>query len=119
MYTIKIAISSIQSLHSDRIWEKGGTLLNVIYSKVSRALRLLAWFISSLSPGVATCILYVYTMKNTFQIDSFLYSPCHYMRAWIHILYATGCYECVALAERKSVLQGSVMGQNCRAMCTM
>ena len=36
-----------------------------------------------------------------------VYSPCHYTRAWIHILDAHGCYEHAVRAERKSVLQGS------------
>ena len=51
-------------------------------------------------------ILY-YTMKSIFQTVIFLYSPCHYMRAWIHILDAPSCYERAARAERKSALQGS------------
>ena len=36
-----------------------------------------------------------------------MYSPCHYMSAWIRILDVPGCYECMAQAERKSTLQGS------------
>ena len=36
-----------------------------------------------------------------------LYSPCHYMRAWIRVLDVPGCYECTARAERKPALQGS------------
>ena len=50
---------------------------------------------------------FLYTWKNIFRAIIFLYSPCHYMRAWIHILDAPSCYECTAWAERKSALQGS------------
>ena len=42
-----------------------------------------------------------------FRATIFLYSPCHYMRAWICILDAPGCYERTVRAERKSTLQGS------------
>ena len=42
-----------------------------------------------------------------FRAIIFLYSPCHYMRPWIHVLDAPGCYERAAQAERKSTLQGS------------
>ena len=45
--------------------------------------------------------------KIFFRATIFLYSPCHYMRAWIHVLEAPGCYEPAARAERKSALQGS------------
>ena len=45
--------------------------------------------------------------KNIFQTIIFLYSPCHYMRAWIHVLDVPGCYERMAQAERKSTLQDS------------
>ena len=39
---------------------------------------------------------YIYTTKNIFQFSS--YSPCHYyMRAWIRVLEAPGCYERAAL----------------------
>ena len=51
---------------------------------------------------------YIYNEKY-FSDDhySFLYSPCHYMRAWIRILDAPGCYEHAAWAERKFALQSS------------
>ena len=32
-----------------------------------------------------------------FRATIFLYSPCHYMRAWIRVLEAPGCYERAAL----------------------
>ena len=51
-------------------------------------------------------------MKNFFRATIFLYSPCHYVRAWIRVLEAPGSYERAARAERKSELQGS------RAVCT-
>ena len=41
-----------------------------------------------------------------FRATSFLYSPCHYMRAWICVL-DTPSYEHTARVERKSALQGS------------
>ena len=57
------------------------------------------------------CILLVilYTTKNIFRATIFLYSPCHYMRAWIRVLDAPSCYEHAAWPEleRKSALQGS------------
>ena len=46
-------------------------------------------------------------MKNFFRATIFLYSPCHYVRAWIRVLEAPGSYERAARAERKSELQGS------------
>ena len=56
-------------------------------------------------------------MKIIFQMIIFLYSPCPYMRAWIHVLDAPSCYECTAQAERKSALYTKLrIGQNCRAM---
>ena len=42
-----------------------------------------------------TC--YIYTTKKFFRATIFLYSPCHYMRAWIRVLEAPGCYERAAL----------------------
>ena len=52
-----------------------------------------------------------YTIYNEkYVLDdhfSYNYSPCHHMRAWIHILDAPGCYERVARVERKSALQDS------------
>ena len=36
-----------------------------------------------------------------------LYSPCHFMWAWISVLDASSCYESKVRAERKSALQGS------------
>ena len=35
--------------------------------------------------------------KIFFRRSFFLYSPCHYMRAWIRVLDAPGCYERAAL----------------------
>ena len=35
----------------------------------------------------------IYTAKIFFRRSFFLYSLCHYMRAWIHILDAPSCYE--------------------------
>ena len=51
-------------------------------------------------------LLYYIQRKNIFQTIIFLYSACHYIRAWIHVLDASSCYECAAQAERKSILQG-------------
>ena len=49
-----------------------------------------------------------YIQRNIFFRRSFfLYSSCHYMRAWIHILDAPICYERAVRAERKSTLQDS------------
>ena len=52
-------------------------------------------------------LIILYTTKNIFQTIIFLDSPRHYMRAWIRVLDAPGCYERAARAERKSALQGS------------
>ena len=49
----------------------------------------------------------LYRTKIFFRATIFLYSPCHYMRAWICVLDAPSCNECAAQAERKSALQGS------------
>ena len=52
---------------------------------------------------------------------SYIVRVISYMRAWIRVLDVSGCNECTARAERKSVLQGSGqarIGQNCRAVCT-
>ena len=38
--------------------------------------------------------------KIFFRRSFFLYSPCHYMRAWICVLDEPGCYERAARAER-------------------
>ena len=54
-----------------------------------------------------TKLLYYIQRKIFFRQSFFLYSPGQYMRAWIHILDAPGCYERVARVERKSALQGS------------
>ena len=43
---------------------------------------------------------YIYTTKIFFKRLFFLYSPCHYMRAWIRLLDVPGCYERAAQAER-------------------
>ena len=51
-------------------------------------------------------IIYI-QRKIFFRATIFLYSPCHYMRAWIRVLEAPGCYERAARVERKSALQGS------------
>ena len=43
-------------------------------------------------------LLYYYIQRKIFFRRSFfLYSPCHYMRAWIRVLDAPGCYERAAL----------------------
>ena len=52
-------------------------------------------------------LLYYVQQKIFFRATIFLYSRCHYMRAWIRILDAPGCHERMARAERKSALQGS------------
>ena len=53
-------------------------------------------------------LLYYIQRKIFFRWSFFLYSTCHYMRAWIlRVFDASNCYECVAWAERKSALQGS------------
>ena len=41
-------------------------------------------------------IIYI-QRKIFFRATIFLYSPCHYMRAWIRVLEAPGCYERAAL----------------------
>ena len=41
--------------------------------------------------------LYYIQRKIFFRRSFFLYSPCHYMRAWIRVLDAPGCYERAAL----------------------
>ena len=52
--------------------------------------------------------LYIYMQRKIFFRGSFfLYSPCHYMRAWIRILDARGCYATKLW-----------IGRNCRAVCT-
>ena len=62
-------------------------------------------------PMIVTLNILVYiqrTILNFFRATIFLYSPCHlYMRAWIRVPEAPGCYERAARAERKSALQGS------------
>ena len=45
--------------------------------------------------------------KIFFRATIFLYSLCHYMRAWICVLDVPGCYEGTVRGERKSALQGS------------
>ena len=60
------------------------------------------------------CILFYIQRKIFFRRSFFLYSPCHYMRAWIHILDAHGCYEC---GEKVHTTRLRI-GQNCRAVCT-
>ena len=43
-------------------------------------------------------IIIIYIQRKIFFRRSFfLYSPCHYMRAWIRVLDAPGCYERAAL----------------------
>ena len=50
-------------------------------------------------------IVYVANMPGFSQIRSqisfFLYSPCHYMRAWIRILEAPSCYEHAEVPHRQ------------------
>ena len=41
-------------------------------------------------------LLTIYNGKY-FSEQQFSYSPCHYMRAWIRVLDAPGCYEQAAL----------------------
>ena len=67
----------------------------------------LAQFLASVSGLHTNFLLYYIQRKIFFRRSFFLYSPCHYMRAWIRILDVPGCYERVARAERKSALQGS------------
>ena len=56
---------------------------------------------------IAYSWLYYIQQKIFFRAIIFLYSPCHYMRAWIRVLDVPGCYKRAAWAERKSALQGS------------
>ena len=42
-------------------------------------------------------LLYYIQRKIFFRRSFFLYSPCHYMRVWIRVLDAPGCYERAAL----------------------
>ena len=44
-----------------------------------------------------TNLLYYIQRKIFFRRSFFLYSPCHYMRAWIRVLDVPGCYERAAL----------------------
>ena len=66
-------------------------------------------FYASLAYDNIIIIYYNIQRKIFFRATIFLYtsSPCHYMRAWIRVLDAPGCYEHSAQAERKSALQGS------------
>ena len=52
-------------------------------------------------------IIIIIQQKIFFRLSFFLYSPCHYMRAWIRILDAPGCHERAARVERESALQDS------------
>ena len=59
-----------------------------------------------------TLLYYIYIQRKIFfRATIFLYSPCHYMRAWIRVLDAPGCYEKVCTTRLR-------IGQNCRAVCT-
>ena len=58
----------------------------------------------------ALCMVFSWTV-TFFRATIFLYSPCHYMRAWIRVLDAPGCYEKVRTTRLRT-------GQNCRAVCT-
>ena len=49
-------------------------------------------------------IIIIIQRKIIFRRSFFLSSPCHYMRTWICILDAPGCYERTARVERKSTL---------------
>ena len=49
-------------------------------------------------------MIILYTTRIFFRRLFFLYSPRHYIRAWIRVLDAPGCYERVARVERKSAL---------------
>ena len=65
----------------------------------------------------ATVIIILYTTKNInfFRQSFFLYSPCYYMRAWIRVLDAPGCYE-------RAALQGSYridIHDNIILLCSM
>ena len=62
---------------------------------------------------------YIYTTKNTFRATIFLYSPCHYMRAWIRVLEAPVCSERAARAGGEKIRTIRLrIDQNCRAVCT-
>ena len=56
---------------------------------------------------LSRCINYTIQRKLFFRRSFFLYSQCHYMRAWIRVLDKPGCYERVVWVERESTLQGS------------
>ena len=62
-------------------------------------------------------LLYYIQRKIFFRRSFFLYSPCHYMRAWIRVLDAPGCYERGAGGEKVRTTRLRI-GQNCRAVCT-
>ena len=51
-----------------------------------------------------------YFSERQFSYNNY-YSPCHYMRTWIRVLDAPGCYEKVRTTRLR-------IGQNCRAVCT-
>ena len=55
----------------------------------------------------STIVIIYIQRKIFFRRSFFLYSPCHYMRAWIRVFDAPGCYERAARAERSQRLQGS------------
>ena len=73
------------------------------------------WVWSRKLVGVVLCVsskIVIYIQRKIFfRATIFLYSPCHYMRAWIRVLEAPGCYERAALHCLR-------IGQNCRAVCT-
>ena len=63
-----------------------------------------------------TCIQLHYIQRKIFFRPSFfLYSPYHYMRAWIRVLDAPSCYERAARVEKVRVLRLRI-GQNCRVI---
>ena len=53
------------------------------------------FFFIKASVFIPVTLFILYTTKNIFQTVIFL--TCHYMRAWIRVLDAPGCYERAAL----------------------
>ena len=71
-------------------------------------LQQIAYYLKVTIPLNLMIPILLYYINEKYFLDNHFsyYSPCHYMRAWIRVLDAPGCYESVERAERKSALQG-------------
>ena len=78
-----------------------------MYSRCNYPLQILfVYFLilpSLLQPSILFNCFYTCTIYNEKYFSdshsSYNYSPCHYMRAWIRVLDAPGCYERAALQD--------------------